>query len=67
MPCPKCGAEDRLCVKNGGIFRKLKVSVNGERGAKVRRYLCTNPKCGYTGRGNFFGLPEEIKDEEEEE
>lgn len=58
MPCPKCGADDRLCVKNGKIFRKLERSVDGKRGAKVIRYLCTNPDCGYTGRGNFFKLPE---------
>jgi len=58
MPCPKCGAEDRLCVRNGFLFRKITANIGGQRGAKVRRYLCTSPTCGYTGRGKLFNLPE---------
>lgn len=56
MPCPECNAEDRLCVENGWIYRKKAVSPENTLGAKVHRYLCTI--CGYTGRGNFFKLPE---------
>ena len=67
MPCPECKAEDRLCVKNGMIYRKKAVTPGNTMGARVQRYLCHT--CGYMGRGKFFGLPEfdaeEVKIEEE--
>lgn len=66
MPCPKCGAEDRLCVRNGRLFRKQAKSAGNKRGTLVRRYLCTNPDCGYTGRGKFFNLPEKIDTDEQD-
>lgn len=56
MSCPECKAKDRLCIKNGFVYRKLAVTPERAMGAKVRRYLCT--VCGYTGRGKFFGRPE---------
>lgn len=63
MPCPECKAEDRLCVKNGSVYRKKKDSseVSGKKGSRIQRYQCT--VCGYTSRGNSFGLPEEIPKE----
>lgn len=63
MPCPECGAKDRLCVKNGHVYRKKAVSPDNKMGAKVNRYICT--ECAYTGRGNFFNLPEFDPDPEE--
>lgn len=62
MPCPECKAEDRLCVQNGKIYRKKAITPGNTMGAKVQRYLCQN--CGYTGRGQFFGLPEYDTEEE---
>lgn len=56
MPCPKCDAENRLCVKNGHIYRKTVITPGNTEGARVHRYICT--ECGYTGRGKKFKLPE---------
>lgn len=56
MPCPRCGAEDRLCVKNGRVYRKTEAGSDHVCGAKVQRYLCTG--CGKMGRGKMFNLPE---------
>lgn len=56
MPCPECKAKDIHCVKNGHTYRKTVVTPGNNVGAKVNRYLCK--KCGYTGRGKKFKLPE---------
>jgi hypothetical protein len=66
IECPECHCEEaRKIVKNGHVYRKKApgVAIDAKRGAKVKRYLCTD--CGYTARGSIFGLPE-TKEEEEE-
>lgn len=44
MPCPECEAENRLCIRNGFVYRKTTV-IDGTAGARVQRYQCT--KCGH--------------------
>lgn len=59
MPCPNpaCRADDSYVKKQGSTYRKPEESEE----VKVRQYQCT--KCGYKGRGNKFGLPEEVEDD----
>lgn len=56
MPCPECGAEDRLITKAGRPIRKNAVGPGSVAGVRVQKYLCT--KCGLCTRGSRFGLPE---------
>ena len=64
MPCPECGAEDRLITKDGHTYRKEVVGPGNTTGAKIRAYRCT--KCGLRTRGSRFGLPEFDTEEQTE-
>jgi len=46
--CPLCGSPLKLAT-TGSFFGFIKEPmVRTEKGYKIYRYVCTNPRCGFT-------------------
>ena len=56
MPCPNCGAVDRLIIKFGKVGKTSCPAPDGAKDSRVQTYKCTG--CHRVRRGKYFGLPE---------